>query len=398
MGKLFHFISYHNAVPIAISFILLGAATTYAATNPDKIISKQDRVVSIDNTYIASKDLSRYTPSVKIISVTEDDTTYYVQYTFTTIDLKDSVWQDVTTTETMTVDKARLGNYRDLGLFVTEQLKEKIQNEVERLKETQQIEKKQVTQKTIVTKYKGLVGGFLDEKTTTIAGYSPLVKPQKPQKEAQTFARPDPAAVARMREHLDVPQVVEVQPEVPPQPQEQGTSTQQKQNTETTHATSSNDTSTTTNATSTDNNLGNATSTENTPANEPPTLALLGESTITLNVGDSYTDLGAVVTDDHDTDLSIAVSVNGAAVEHVSLDTSASTTYTITYSSTDSDGATATLSRTVIVQAPLPQASGSQGSEGSSTQSVSTTTAPDPVISIPTGGDSSASTSEATSS
>lgn len=35
MGKLFHFLSYNNAVPIVISVVILGAGSAYAANNPE---------------------------------------------------------------------------------------------------------------------------------------------------------------------------------------------------------------------------------------------------------------------------------------------------------------------------------------------------------------------------
>lgn len=65
MGKkLVHFFTYNNAVPIALGIIVLGATGTYAATHPEAIYSESQKIVSIDNTYIANKDLSSYTPVV----------------------------------------------------------------------------------------------------------------------------------------------------------------------------------------------------------------------------------------------------------------------------------------------------------------------------------------------
>ncbi|MBI2030265.1 hypothetical protein HYT05_01440, partial [Candidatus Kaiserbacteria bacterium] len=60
-------------------------------------------------------------------------------------------------------------------------------------------------------------------------------------------------------------------------------------------------------------------------------------------------DLGATVTDDHDNNLGIHTYVNGAEVQEVSLDTSSSTTYTIHYRVTDTDGNISEEHRVVVV-------------------------------------------------
>ena len=121
MKNLLHFLQYHNAIPITLGIIFLGAGATFAATNPEAIYSSTQEVVAVDNTYIVDKDLSTYTPRVLITGVTEDVGNYYVAYDLSTVDLgADSVWKDLVKNETMTVSKADLGPYRDLGVYVTQ--------------------------------------------------------------------------------------------------------------------------------------------------------------------------------------------------------------------------------------------------------------------------------------
>ena len=346
------FLTYNNIVPIALSFVLLGAGSTYAATNPEVILDKEQKVISIDNTYISDVNFKKYSPSVEILQVTEDDDTYYIEYRFSTISLVDYVWQDVVTDEVLEVKKARLGKYRDLGLFVTEQLNEKIEAEEKRLAETQIIEKKQPSQKKVATKYKGIVGGFLDEKVTTLASYKPVVKPPKPKKEIQTFAPPDPNAdpkpaikpdtVAEPSQEQIVAETIAEEPVLDP-----GVATQ-------TEAVGDIATSTPTSSTTDANTNSEASgggSSEIFP-NDPPTLTILGDNPVRIAVGGTYTDLGAAVTDDHDTDLSIQIYVDGVAVTEVTLDTSTTTVYTITYESLDSDGALTQEERLVEVFSP----------------------------------------------
>lgn len=175
MQAFLRFLSYHNAVPIAVSIALLGAGGAFAAANPDAIYSADEQVLTIDNTYIASVDLSAWSPKAEITDVTEDEENYYVTYKLSTINLVNATWRDVVDPRVMKVSKMALGPYRDLGLYVTEQLKQVVDSELSRLRETQEIERRQVSQKTVATIYGGLIGKLLDSSTETLPGYTPVV-------------------------------------------------------------------------------------------------------------------------------------------------------------------------------------------------------------------------------
>lgn len=177
--RFWKFLQYNNAVPIALTVLVLGGGSAFAATDPAAVYSAQQQVVSIDNTYIANKDLSTYSPQAQITGVTEDTDNYYVAYDFSTIDLVNSTWQDTTKQLTLKVSKDSLAG-TDLGLYVAEQLKQNVDAEVERLKNTQEIEKKNVTQKVVATVYGGLIGKMLSASTETIPGYTPVIAPVLP--------------------------------------------------------------------------------------------------------------------------------------------------------------------------------------------------------------------------
>ena len=57
MTNFLHFIQYHNAIPLAVTILVMGAGATFAATDPQAIYSQTQHVVAIDNTYIVGKDL-----------------------------------------------------------------------------------------------------------------------------------------------------------------------------------------------------------------------------------------------------------------------------------------------------------------------------------------------------
>jgi len=331
MGGFFNFLKYNNSVPIALSVMLLGAGGVFAAS-PDvrnaataAVLASQQEVIAVDNTYIANKDLEDYTPRVVIAGVSEDDEYYYVSYLFSTISLEDYVWKDVQKEETMKVSKADLGPYRDLGLYVTEQLKQKIDRELAYLKEVQEIERRNVTQKTLAVEYSGLVGQFLDDSTEVLPGYEPVVvpPPPEPKPEAEPEEVVEPEVLA---EEVPVEEPIDEEPETP-----------------------EGDT-------------------------EAPVVQVLGDNPAHVVVGAAYTDLGAAVTDDSNEELDIKIFVNDAPVANVSIDTASAGEWTVRYESTDSAGNSGSAERTVIVSEAEP----------SPTPTPEPTPAPEPTPPAPT--------------
>ena len=84
---------------------------------------------------------------------------------------------------------------------------------------------------------------------------------------------------------------------------------------------------------------------ENENNDSEPEITLQGNKTITLKVGDTYREQGAKATDEKDGDISSKIQISG------SVNTSRAGTYTITYSVTNSNNKTATVTRTIIVEA-----------------------------------------------
>ncbi len=179
MKSFTHFLFYNNTVPIVLGVLFLGSGAAFAATNPDAIYSATTQVTSVDNTYIASKDLSNWSPTIVINGVTEDTDNYFVAYSFTTIDVVNYVWKDVQKMQTMTVSKADLSG-RDLGVYVTSQFKNIIANEVAYLGQVQEKARKDITQQQVATVYSGLIGKFLNTTTETLPGYTPVLNPVPP--------------------------------------------------------------------------------------------------------------------------------------------------------------------------------------------------------------------------
>ena len=101
--------------------------------------------------------------------------------------------------------------------------------------------------------------------------------------------------------------------------------------------------------------------TQNSATTTPPTITINGDNPAYLNVGDSYADLGATVTDDGpgqagDANLGYKTLLNGTLVSNIALDSSQLATDTIDYVATDSAGLTATSTRTILIEPVAPSA------------------------------------------
>ncbi len=185
IGKIVNFIQYNNFFTLTLMFVFMGASATFAASPNARasIVGETATVRSVDNTYLINTDLSTYDIGLKVVSVKEDDEWYYIDYSYTTVEIVDYVWQEVSKVASMKVTKKELGA-KDLGLYVAEQLGQVADNKIAFLKETQENEKKNgLTQKVVAVEYSGLVGQFLSTQEKTFEGYVP-VKPPIVEREA----------------------------------------------------------------------------------------------------------------------------------------------------------------------------------------------------------------------
>jgi hypothetical protein len=288
--KFLRFLQYNNAVPIAVSLVLLGAGSAFAASNPDAILSSKQNVLSVDNTYIANKELASYTPEVTITGVTEDEEYYYVAYDFTTIDIRDYVWRDFTRSERMQVSKKELDG-KDLGVYVTGRFRDVIANERLYLAQVQEKERKAVTQQTVATTYSGLIGRFLDATTETLPGYTPVIQEEIPAPSSQAAA------------------VVASGGAIPPPLPAQGASTGPAQ----------------------------------------IALQVLGNNPAQVALRASYVDLGVVFLDPYGVNVGVHTFLNGAEVSSINIDTSIAAAHVVEYRATDPAGGVAYVKRIVLV-------------------------------------------------
>ncbi|HYF10039.1 MAG TPA: immunoglobulin-like domain-containing protein [Candidatus Paceibacterota bacterium] len=378
--RLLHFVQYNNALPIALSAIFLSVSGAFAAS-PDAreaVYSAEARVRSVDNTYLASLDPATRDFKLLIVSIKEDEEKYYVEYSFNTVDIKEYVWQEIPVTKMMTVSKKELLG-GDLGIFVAKELAQLLDAQRTYLAEAKKIALKEgVTQKVVTVEYSGLVGKFLSPTEETFAGYTPT-KPDTEELASPPEENVPPPVIAVNAPVGEIPTSVS-QPSVPPPPDantirsmiEDAVREALARNSEDSAAAVASSGSSSSDSTSTGSSGSGSSSTEtpassdtasSTPSGDaasstpsetpaepepapdttPPTITLNGNNPATIEVGSSYVDLGAVVTDNVDQNL-------GYTATPDSVDTSTTTSVTITYTATDSAGNTATATRTVNVE------------------------------------------------
>lgn len=212
--KIVSFIKYHNAVSIGISLVLVLSFSAMASNEgiKNKIIGEE--IVTeqgVDNSAFLAADLENFDLAMEITNVMEDPEllessepsedsksgkagNYYIDYQYKTLGIQDDVWRKILRQKQMVISKAALAG-RDLGLYVSEELGEIIDNEIAYLKEVQKNEEEKgqtFVQET--TKYTGLIGLVLDTKTKELPGYEPVVKPPEivVQPETAPIIQPEP--------------------------------------------------------------------------------------------------------------------------------------------------------------------------------------------------------------
>ncbi len=312
MKDFFRFLTYHNAVPVALGALFLSVGGALAASPEaregvaDALVGAREEIRSVDNSYIANMNLDSFAPKIQITNVSEDDEHYFVSYTLATVDIVDYVWRDVTKEITLRVFKNDLGE-RDLGLYVAKQLKDVADRELERLAEVQKIERgRGITRKVVATAYTGLIGKFLDPKEETLPGYVP-VKPPEPKPDPEENRRSEEARRAAAERGTNAPAGSSA-----PAP-----------------------------------SAGEGSGSGDT---EPPAITLVGNNPARVPLGATFSDPGATVSDN--------VSGNIGITATGTVDTTVAGEYVITYSATDQAGNTGVATRTVIVEAPATPGSG----------------------------------------
>lgn len=178
--KFLDFIKYNNAFVIGLVLAVLGGGTIFAASPEARnavIGEKIVKEVGIDNAALLGADLDDFAFDMTVDNVSEDESSYYVDYSFSTLGIEGNIWQIILRESRIVIAKGSLAG-QDLGLYVQAQLANVVQNELAYLKRVQAAEKEKGETKIVKTaEYTGLIGLVLDLKNQAFFGYEPVIDP-----------------------------------------------------------------------------------------------------------------------------------------------------------------------------------------------------------------------------
>ena len=367
MQKIIHFIKYNNTFTIILALILVSGGSAFASEDVrDTVIGETIEVRSgVNNSQIISADLQDFDMALKIENVEEDDASYLVDYSYKTMAIKDNVWQEVFKWGSLNVSKERIEGM-DLGEYVAREIGELADYEMRNLEEVQEIESEKGLQEQIVAvTYTGLKGLIFDNETKTLDNYEPVIKEEKveltgvfnPVKTASDSSNNDAVVIVKntiVKQALPVNEIESVIQSIV----NAELSRLEKIAQENITVTVAEEVETATTTATTTSSISSADSEQATTTPdgsdiEAPVITIQGNNPAEIEVGTTYSDLGATVIDNVNDNLGITTYVDGVQVSSISLNTASSTTYIISYTATDQAGNTATSTRQVVVNEPV---------------------------------------------
>lgn len=180
------FLSYHNAVPIAVSVLFVGGASAFAA-NATGVLPPPSELVravlpeapqEVDVSTLISADLGAFDFRPTVTGVTETDASYTVSYSLQTLAPQDGAWVAFEKTGEFSVAKDTLD---DMGLqgYVVQKLRDIENSERSYLARAQEAEKKLADAHTAkpTNAFAALVGLALDQIPVPVVE-KPVPEPQ----------------------------------------------------------------------------------------------------------------------------------------------------------------------------------------------------------------------------
>ncbi len=271
------------------------------AVNPIKTAKPKNEV---DVSLILNTDLDNYDFKLQISEITEDNDNYYIEYQYKTLAVDNKVWKEKLEKKTLSISKDILDG-ADLGNYLSEELAEVIDMEMVYLKEVQEIQKIKKAkaaelalrekERMVSKDYSSLIGKVLDLKQEDFGDYEPII------------------AVESIEEISNISELTSAETEIA----EESEIIEEEI-------------------------IEDNTTSSGIVDNQAPMLVIQGNNPALIQIGTSYVDLGAKVTDNISEGLGVKVS--GDIV-----DTNVKDSYFITYTAIDEAGNVASATREVIV-------------------------------------------------
>lgn len=178
MKSILNFFKYHNAVPLLSAVVVLGAGVTLAASpelrqsvfspgSPEapKILPPE----KTDTTNLLAINPGKYDFGLRIDAINEDPETYFVSYSYKTLEVVDGAWREVRKSEKLTIPKKLLGK-RDLKEYLSDQIGQVVDRQIAYLTEVQSSVSGKAASKSAAKEYASLIGKGVDVKQAVPSG------------------------------------------------------------------------------------------------------------------------------------------------------------------------------------------------------------------------------------
>ncbi len=173
-NKAIHFIQYNNLTLLILAVILVAGTGAFAATDAGQAVigGKTVSTQGTDNTLLLDTDLDNFDMDFKIERVEQDDSYYYIAYTYLDLDKRSAAWEYQLKEN---VRKVSRKSKVDLGQYLAAELKEEYEARIKDLKAEQaRAAESGAATRVEVTAYSGLIGATLDLAGRVFPGYEPV--------------------------------------------------------------------------------------------------------------------------------------------------------------------------------------------------------------------------------
>lgn len=173
--EIIHFIKYNNFMVLILVLIFVIGSGAFAATEAGQAVigQKETNMEGLDNTLLIEAELETLDMDFKIERVEEDNSYYYVTYTYLDLARNENAWEYQLQERTRKISKKLK---KDLGAYLAEELGEQYEARIKELKAEQEKAKagEGATTQVEVTAYSGLIGQTLDVAGRIFPTYEPV--------------------------------------------------------------------------------------------------------------------------------------------------------------------------------------------------------------------------------
>ncbi len=180
LSKILHFLKYNNLTVLIVLAVFLLTGGVFAATpaGREAIGTKQTKIEGVDNSLLLAADLDNFNMDFKIDKIDQDESYYYVTYSYLDLAVVNNAWQYQLNEK---VRKITRKLKEDLGVYLADELKQQYDSRIKELRQAKTQAQSQGQESRVeVTEYSGLIGKTLDLAAAVFPSYQPVKKVELP--------------------------------------------------------------------------------------------------------------------------------------------------------------------------------------------------------------------------